>query len=126
VNEHSAGDSRRESSCGFGRRSAGGRPDSPAAAFYRAFREATEGVRFASVYDDVGALTRVATGFRAAETAALASLAGEEFRWDPDVARQFAHALTLCAGNWMLEETGDVALLETELEMAWQEVLSSA
>jgi hypothetical protein len=118
VNEHNATDSHRE-----GPR---GRPDSPAAAFYRAFREATEGVHFPSVHDDVGSLTRVAAGFRVAETAAQAWLVGEGFRWDPDVARQFALALTLCAGNWMLEETGDVALLEMELEMAWQEVLSIA
>lgn len=101
--------------------SAANRADSPAAVFFQVFRQGTEGVRFPTIADGAGDVARVAAAFGAAELAAAAWLEGTR-RWEPELARTFAHALVLCAGNWLLGESGDLAALEHELDSAWQAV----
>jgi hypothetical protein len=99
--------------------------DSPSRAFFGTFRDAVSGVDLTRLADRTEDQPRVAAAFRAAEFAAAAWVRGA-YRWNPELADRFAHALVLCAGNWLLAGSGDMDVLANELDSAWNEVLERA
>jgi hypothetical protein len=92
---------------------------SPATAFYTAFRDATVGVRFATIADDEFEVTRVAAAFRTAGTQAE-TWCRENLGWDGEAAGYLAQVFALATGGWLLIGSGDLEVLERELCLAWR------
>jgi hypothetical protein len=94
-------------------------PASPADAFFAAFREATQGVRFSTLADEPGDIARVAGAFRTAELHAAAWVR-QRLGWEPAAARDLTQDLVLAAGDWLLAGTDDVDALRHELRFVWR------
>jgi hypothetical protein len=92
---------------------------SPAHAFFAAFREGTDGVRFASMAQDEVELARVAAAFRSAGSQ-TETWCRERLGWTSQAGRELAQALALAAGGWLLQGGGDMQVLERELGLAWR------